>query len=108
MIKCIADTIAPDVVDENEPKIENMIFIDFQYSCFTSPVIDLHYFFNMSLQESLRPNRFNELIECYHNHLETFLKRLEYKKTIPNLDEFKEQYLHRSFYGNNTDCLTIT
>lgn len=83
--------------------IENMVFLDFQYSCFTSPAIDLHYFFNMSLEESLRPNRFDELIEVYHTHLETYLKRFEYKRPIPTLDQFKQQYLDRMFFGTNIE-----
>lgn len=98
MIKYIEES-ACGGPDKSEPKIENMMFIDFQYSCFTSPAIDLHYFFNTSLQESLRPNRFDELIAFYHEHLVTYLKRLDYKKPIPNLDQFKQQYLDKSFYG---------
>ena len=86
--------------DENEKSIENVIFIDFQISCWTSPTVDLHYFFNNSLQESLRPNRFDHLIEFYHENLAENLKRLEYKKQIPTLDEFKQQYKEKAFFGN--------
>lgn len=86
--------------DQSEPSpIENMIFIDFQYSCWSSPAIDLHYFFNTSLHESLRPDRFDDFIIFYHDQLETYLKRLGYKKLIPNFDEFKQQYHDKSFFG---------
>lgn len=98
MIKYLGEP-ACEKSGQTKLKIENMIFIDFQYSCFTSPAIDLHYFFNTSLQESLRPNRFDELIAFYHGHLVTYLTRLEYGKAIPNLDQFKQQYLDKSFYG---------
>lgn len=81
--------------------IENIIFIDFQYACWTSPAMDLIYFLNTSLQESLRPRKFDDLIAYYHSHLETNLNRLEYKKSIPNLDEFKQQYHDKNFYGKN-------
>lgn len=84
-----------------ESEIEEMRFIDFQYSCWASPTIDLHFFFNTSLHESLRPHRFDDLIEFYHEHLSNFLKCLGYKKHTPTLDEFKQQYLDRSFYGTN-------
>ncbi|XP_031633749.1 uncharacterized protein LOC116347328 [Contarinia nasturtii] len=85
--------------------IENMIFIDFQYSCWTSPTIDLHYFFNNSLEESLRPSRFKELIVFYHGHLTDFLQRLKYKEQVPTLQEFHAQYLDKSFYGFIASCL---
>lgn len=89
-------------VDCNEaadPEIENLVFIDFQYSCWTSPAIDLHYFLNNSLQESLRHCRFDELIAIYHNNLEATLKQLAYKKPIPSLKQFKQQYVDKNFYG---------
>ena len=88
--------------DKSEPlPIENMIFVDFQYSCWTSPAVDLHYFLNTSLHESLRPDRFDDLIAYYHGHLEANLKQLGYNKPIPNFDQFKQQYLDKSFYGKN-------
>lgn len=90
--------------DKSEPEpstIENMIFVDFQYACWTSPAVDLHYFLNTSLHESLRPDRFDEFIVYYHGHLEIYLKRLGYKKSIPNLNQFKQQYHDKRFYGEN-------
>lgn len=79
--------------------IENMVYLDFQFSCWTSPAIDLHYFFNTSLQETLRENNINELIEFYHGHLANYLKRLNYPGHVPTLDEFQKQFLEKSFYG---------
>lgn len=85
--------------ESDEKSMENMILIDFQFCCFTSPTIDLHYFFNSSLQESLRPNRFDELIAIYHKSLVTALKKLGYKQHIPTLTELKQQYRDKMFYG---------
>lgn len=85
--------------DAGEKTPLNMIFVDFQYSLFSSPTIDLHYFFNNSLQESLRPNSFNELLELYHGHLVNSLERLGYKQHIPTLEELKAQYIDKRFYS---------
>lgn len=85
----------------SEVQFKNIIFIDFQYACWTSPAIDLHYFLNTSLQESQRPDRFDDLIAFYHEHLETNLNRLGYKKAIPNLDQFKQQYHEKNIYGKH-------
>lgn len=79
--------------------IENIIFIDFQYACWTSPAVDLHYFLNTSLQESLRPRRFDDLIAFYHGQLEANLNQLGYRQSIPNLDQFKQQYNDKNVYG---------
>lgn len=90
-----------EVNGQSETSIENVILIDFQYSCWTSPAIDLHYFLNTSLQESLRPGRFDELIGIYHANLVEYLKQLDYKNHIPNFDQFKKQYQDKKFYGMN-------
>lgn len=92
---------APNGDNDNDvaKEAENMIFIDFQYSCWASPTVDLHLFLNSSLNESLRPNSFDELVEFYHENLAGYLKCLGYKKNIPTLHEFKQQYHDRDFYG---------
>lgn len=79
--------------------IDDVIFIDFQDSCWSSPAIDLHYFLNTSLCESDRPQAFNELIDVYHGELTRVLKNLKYSKSIPTLREFHEQFNARNFYG---------
>lgn len=82
-----------------DASIENVIFVDFQCVCWTSSTIDLHNLWNTSLDESLRPDRFDELIAIYHLHLVDCLKRLDYKKSIPNLEQFKKQYDDKNFHG---------
>lgn len=84
---------------EQQSAVENMIYLDFQFSCWTSPAIDLHYFFNTSVNETIRENHMNELIEFYHGHLAKYLERLNYQDHIPTLDEFQKQFLDKSFYG---------
>lgn len=79
---------------------ENVAFIDFQDSCWTSPAIDLQYFLNTSLLESLRPAAFDELIGTYYEQLASNLSQLEYKRCIPTRSEFDEQFNARNFYGN--------
>lgn len=80
-------------------RVEDVIFLDFQIVCWTSPAIDLHNFFNTSVDDSLRPERFDELIAIYHSHLVDGLNRLHYKKPIPNFNEFKQQYDDKQFHG---------
>lgn len=87
--------------DKTEASIENLIFIDFQFSSWTSPAIDFHYFFESSLQDPLRPNRFDDLIESYHGDLVEYLKRLGYKQKILTSEELKQQYREKAFYGKN-------
>lgn len=101
MVKRSVESDDGDKKAELEQPIENVMLIDFQYACWSSPVIDLHYFLNTSLQESLRPNRFDELIDFYHGNLVETLKRLRYKKPIPTLEQLKQQYLDKSFYGKD-------
>lgn len=79
--------------------LENAIFLDFQFACWTSPVIDLHYFLNTSLCETLRTHHINELVDFYHDKFSTMLKRLNYGKHVPTLSEFRKLFREKSFYG---------
>lgn len=52
-----------------------------------------------SLNVSIRSEKFNKLIAVYHEHLEIFLKRLNYSEIIPTLAEFQQQFVDKMFYG---------
>lgn len=78
---------------------DNMVLVDFQFCCWTSPTIDLHYFFNTSLQEPLRRHRLELLVQYYHGELVRALKQLDYAGTVPTLLEFHGEFLANSFYA---------
>ncbi|KAH8399036.1 hypothetical protein KR215_001192, partial [Drosophila sulfurigaster] len=80
--------------DQGRP--DNVIFIDFQFSVWNSPAIDLQYFFWASLQEDLCHT---EMVQFYHTKLVQALKNLNFKGHIPSLFEFQQQFQARSFYG---------
>ncbi|XP_055301835.1 uncharacterized protein LOC129568213 [Sitodiplosis mosellana] len=89
---------------EDSP-IENTVFIGFQHSCWGSPTLDLHYFLNTSIDEAYRPQRFDELVLFYYEHLVNFLKQLKYKNRIPIWTEFQNQYHERNILGFIFSCL---
>lgn len=78
-----------------EQPFENVVFIDFQMTFWSSSTIDLHFFLNTSVCESFRPHRFDELVQFYHQNLVQFLQRLNYQRRIPTWAEFHEQYQER-------------
>lgn len=103
------DLWAPNVlVKENNPSeeqpFENVIFIDFQMTCWNSSTIDLYFFLNTSVCESFRPHCFDELVEFYHQHLVRYLKDLKYKQHIPTWPEFYEQYQERKLLSMFMCC----
>ncbi|XP_037953864.1 uncharacterized protein LOC119684006 [Teleopsis dalmanni] len=75
----------------------SIVPVDFQFSVWTSPAIDLHYFFNTSLQEDLRLYKQPELIQFYYYNLANTLRSIKYHGHIPSLFDFKIQVEMRSF-----------
>lgn len=78
---------------------EDLIFVDFQFSCWTSPAIDLHHFIHSSTCETVRHNHVDELIKFYYHQLVQLLLDFKYELGIPTLQQFKEQYRQKSFHG---------
>lgn len=107
MVKLKPPDIGAEATSSNNTNstVENVIFIYFQDSCWTSPAIDLHYFLNTSLCESCRPTAFDQLIDVYYTQLVLTLKRLNYCKSIPTQHKFREQFMARNFYGTNTEFI---
>ncbi|XP_017007553.2 uncharacterized protein [Drosophila takahashii] len=77
----------------------NAIFIDFQFSVWNSPAIDLHYFFATSIHDNLRLHNQPELIQFYYYKLKDALKKVKYAGNIPTLFDFQLQFRARAFYA---------
>jgi len=83
--------------DEGHPV--NAIFIDFQFSVWNSPAIDLHYFFSTALQANIRLKNQPELVQFYYYKLKDALKAVKYSGHVPSLFAFHQQFRNRAFYG---------
>ncbi|XP_017007639.2 uncharacterized protein [Drosophila takahashii] len=84
--------------DEKDHPI-NAIFIDFQFSVWNSPAIDLHYFFCTSIHENLRLHHQTELVQFYYYKLVKALKKVNYTGKVPSLFEFQLQFRAKAFYA---------
>ncbi|XP_030374818.1 uncharacterized protein LOC115624330 [Scaptodrosophila lebanonensis] len=78
----------------------DVLLIDFQYSFWGSPTIDLHHLFNTSLQEKLRREEQNSFFQFYHRIFTSTLRKLNYRQnTIPTLHQFKLQVEKKRFFA---------
>jgi len=89
--------------DQGHPT--NAILIDFQFSVWNSPAIDLHYFFSTSIQDNLRWKHQPELVQFYYYKLVESLKKLKYSQQIPTLFDFQLQFQARAFYGKEIEII---
>lgn len=83
--------------ENKEP--EKIMLVDFQFSCWASPTIDLHYYFNTSMTNDLRLNHQEELVQYYYRHLVRTLRDLQFSGRIPSLREFYMEFIENSIYG---------
>ncbi|KAH8327013.1 hypothetical protein KR074_000646, partial [Drosophila pseudoananassae] len=76
----------------------SVIPIDFQFSTLTSPVVDLHYFFNTSLREEVKEKE-PELVQYHYYALKRTLEALSFQGHIPSLFEYQIEFERRRFCG---------
>lgn len=93
--------ITTDSSSSSSERPDRTMLVDFQFCCWTSPTIDLHYFFNTSLREELRLHHQDELLQCYHGWLTATLAALGYAGHVPTLLEFHVDFMQNSFYGKS-------
>ncbi|EDV53696.1 uncharacterized protein LOC6554983 [Drosophila erecta] len=78
----------------------DVLLIDFQYSFWGSPCIDLHHLFNTSLKEPLRRDQQNGLFQFYHKIFTETLRKLNYRQNqIPSLHQFKLEVEQKRFFA---------
>ncbi|XP_052840985.1 uncharacterized protein LOC128255423 [Drosophila gunungcola] len=80
--------------DEGNPT--TVLPIDFQFSSWTSPVVDLHYFFSTSLKIDVLAKE-TELVQYHYYALKRTLEALSYKGVFPSLFEYQLQFERRRF-----------
>ncbi|XP_028894688.2 uncharacterized protein LOC105210039 [Zeugodacus cucurbitae] len=88
-----------DVKSATGRVIKDIMLIDLQFSSWTSPAVDLHYFFQTSLPLEFKLHRENEFVKYYHGFLSETLLQLHYKGHIPSLHEFCVQMESHRFYA---------
>lgn len=79
----------------------DVMIIDFQYSAWGSPGIDLFYFMNSSMVEDLHLNAQEELIHYYYGYLADTLRKLNFGGHIPSMHQFHQQMQQKLFYGES-------
>jgi hypothetical protein len=89
-------------------KPDQIRFIDFQMSRYSTPALDLQYFIYSSLSEPVRYEYTEHLLEVYHTELRDTLKALGCDHHVYTIEQLKKEYEDASFYGLITACTVLT
>jgi hypothetical protein len=89
-------------------KPDQVRFIDFQVTRYTTPVLDLQYFIHTSASEQVRSEYTEHLLHVYHTELQDTLKTLGCDHHSYTFEQLKEEYDDRSFFGLITACTLLT
>ncbi|XP_075148803.1 uncharacterized protein LOC142222514 [Haematobia irritans] len=89
-------------------KVEDLIFVDFQNTNYSSPAQDLFYFMISSLQVDIKVAKYEYFINYYHKHLEENLRLLKYpEEKIPSLRELHKQLIAFGSWATITAFMTM-
>jgi hypothetical protein len=89
-------------------KPDQVRFIDFQLSRYSTPALDLQYFIYSSLSEPVRCEYTEHLLEVYHTELRDTLKALGSDHHVYTIEQLKKEYEDRSFFGLFTACTLLS
>ena len=86
------------IKSDSEGKPIDVKLIDYQMSYWASPAGDLIYFLIISVQDDIKVDQFDNLVEYYHTNLVESLIKLKYDKVIPTLEELHADMLHAACF----------
>uniref|UniRef100_A0A1I8PHS2 CHK kinase-like domain-containing protein n=1 Tax=Stomoxys calcitrans TaxID=35570 RepID=A0A1I8PHS2_STOCA len=80
-------------------ELEDLLLVDFQFSNWASPAIDLYLLFTTSLEPQLTVDMQaqDKMLQLYHMVLTFMLAKLKYSGHIPSLKELRAQFEKRKF-----------
>ncbi|KXJ76423.1 hypothetical protein RP20_CCG009677 [Aedes albopictus] len=76
----------------------DVMFVDYQLSCYTSPGIDLNYSLVNCPTYDVRESRRDDLVNVYHTTLKTTLEAADYP-VVPTLDDVRMEIKRMNFFG---------
>ena len=88
-------------------KPDQVKFIDFQITRYSTPVLDLQYFIHTSASEQVRSEYTEHLLQVYHTELQGTLKTLACDHHIYTFEQLKKEYEDRSLFGLITACTVL-
>ncbi|XP_069690959.1 uncharacterized protein [Periplaneta americana] len=91
---------------EETGEVVDVRFVDYQICHWTSPAIDLQYFFHTSLSSDLIDKQ-HILVQEYYNSLVDALTKLGYKHFQPTMSQLEKQLEKRGLYGLLTSCTIL-
>lgn len=90
---------------DSDGEVIDAILLDFQFSCWASSTLDLHYFFHTSLTEDVRDNHLDDLVQYFYANLVDTLRELDYVGSTPSPQKFWAEYMETSVYAVITACV---
>lgn len=87
-------------------EVTDIRFVDYQLGYWTSPAIDLQYFFHSSLSPDLL-DKLHILVEEYYKSLTETLSALGYRGLQPTLEQLQTQLQRRGLYTVLTCCAIL-
>lgn len=83
-----------------EGKLKDCRFVDYQLVVYTSPAIDLHYFWATSPKMEVRRDHLDTILDRYYAELLSALTKLQYSlERVPTRKQFRKDWNSRAFYG---------
>ncbi|XP_073819741.1 uncharacterized protein [Musca autumnalis] len=80
-------------------RIQSTYFVDLQVPLYGSPAMDLYYFIFSSAKLELKVERFDEMIQFYHEKLVENLILLKYEQKLPSLRSIHQMLLKYGIWG---------
>ncbi|KAJ8866921.1 hypothetical protein PR048_032783 [Dryococelus australis] len=84
---------------DEEGNASDVVFVDFQYSYYGSPALDLHYFLYSSPSSEVSSRHFDQLLQCYHSSLSKTLARMGCGDQCPSMGFIQEEMEKRNFFA---------
>ncbi|XP_050079387.1 uncharacterized protein LOC126567199 [Anopheles maculipalpis] len=69
----------------SEQRVQDVVFYDFQLSCWTTPAVDLLYFLYFICNRETRDTQRHQLIQLYHREFTRTLDTVGYMGRVPSL-----------------------
>lgn len=88
-------------------ELEDMKFIDFQMTRYSSPALDIQYFLYTSVQHDVRETSWSDLLTTYTENLNDTLRILGHGDKVIDVEALEKEMAFRGSFGLVASCMVL-
>ncbi|KAK5639863.1 hypothetical protein RI129_010674 [Pyrocoelia pectoralis] len=92
---------------DSDGKPTDVLLLDFQFSAFSTPALDLHYLWVICTDVDTKTKHLGTVLSYYHRKLVKYMLKLQVKTVPPTINQLRSEFDRKAIFGFGAMLCTL-